>query len=159
MQRITPCLWFDGNGEEVLDFYTGIFPNSRVVDRLYWPANGPGPKDGGLLTATFQLDGQEFMVLNGGPEYKFTPALSLYVPCETQAEVDHYWDKLLEGGGKPVQCGWLTDRYGVSWQVAPHAMIRMFQDKDVEKAGRAMRAMMQMVKLDLATVQKAYDGR
>jgi len=98
-------------------------------------------------------------VLNGGPDYKFTPALSLYVPCETQAEVDHYWDKLLEGGGKPMQCGWLTDRYGVSWQVAPTAMIRMFQDKDPEKAGRAMRAMMQMVKLDLATVQKAYEGR
>lgn len=158
MQKITPCLWFDGNGEDVLNFYTGIFPNSRVVDRLNWPANGPGP-GGGLLTATFQLDGQEFMVLNGGPEYKFTPALSLLVNCETQAEVDHYWDKLLEGGGQPVKCGWLTDRFGVSWQVAPTAMIRMFQDKDPEKAGRAMRAMMEMVKLDLAAVQRAYDGR
>jgi two-component system sensor histidine kinase QseC len=159
MQKIIPCLWFDGNGEDALNFYAAIFPNSRVVDRLNWPDNGPGPKGGGLLTATFQLDGQEFMVLNGGPEYKFTPAISMLVNCETQAEVDHYWDKLLEGGGQPVQCGWLTDRFGVSWQVAPMAMIRMFQDKDAEKAGRAMRAMMGMVKLDLTAVQKAFDDR
>lgn len=99
------------------------------------------------------------MVLNGGPQYKFNPAISMFVPCETQAEVDYYWDRLLEGGGEPVQCGWLTDRFGVSWQVAPMAMIRMFQDKDEAKANRAMQAMMKMVKLDLAEVQRAFDGK
>lgn len=157
MQRIVPCLWFDGNGEEALKFYSAIFPNSRVTDTLLW-GDVNLAKKGSLLTATFELDGQAFMVLNGGPEYKFTPAISMYVRCETQAEVDHYWDKLLEGGGQPVQCGWLTDRFGVSWQVAPDAIIRMFQDKDPAKAKRAMEAMMKMVKLDIATVKKAFDG-
>jgi predicted 3-demethylubiquinone-9 3-methyltransferase (glyoxalase superfamily) len=157
MQRIVPCLWFDGNGEEALKFYSAIFPNSRVTDTLLWGDVNPAKK-GSLLTATFELDGQAFMVLNGGPEYKFTPAISMYVRCETQAEVDHYWDKLLEGGGQPVQCGWLTDRFGVSWQVAPDEIIRMFQDKDRAKAKRAMEAMMKMVKLDIATVKKAFDG-
>ena len=158
MQRIVPCLWFDGNGEEALNFYTSIFPNSRVTDRLLWGDTNPAKK-GSLLTANFELEGQEFMVLNGGPEYKFTAAISMAVMCETQAEVDNYWDKLLEGGGQPVQCGWLTDRYGVSWQVVPKPMIRMFQDKDSAKAARAMQAMMKMVKLDIATVQKAFDGK
>ncbi|KLN57824.1 VOC family protein [Variovorax paradoxus] len=157
MQKIVPCLWFDGNGEDALKFYSSIFPNSRVTDRLFWGDTNPSLK-GSLLTATFELDGQAFMVLNGGPEYKFTPAISMLVQCETQAEVDYYWDRLLEGGGQPVQCGWLTDRYGVSWQVAPMAMIRMFQDKDPAKAARAMRAMMKMIKLDLAVAQKAFDG-
>jgi two-component system sensor histidine kinase QseC len=157
MQRIVPCLWFDGNGEEALKFYSAIFTNSRVTDTLLWGDANPAKK-GQLLTATFELEGQEFMVLNGGPQYTFTPAISMYVKCETQAEVDHYWDRLLEGGGTPVQCGWLTDRYGVSWQVAPTAVIRMFQDKDPAKATRAMQAMMKMVKLDIAEVRRAFDG-
>jgi len=158
MQKIVPCLWFDTNGEEALNFYSSIFANSRVTDRLLWGDANPERK-GSLLTATFELDGQEFMILNGGPQYKFNPAISMFVPCETQADVDYYWDRLLEGGGEPVQCGWLTDRYGVSWQVAPKAMIRMFQDKDQAKANRAMQAMMKMVKLDLAEVQRAFEGR
>lgn len=157
MQRIVPCLWFDRNGEDALKFYTAIFPNSRVTDKLLWGDTNPSLK-GSLLTATFELDGQEFMVINGGPQYKFTPAISMYLKCETQAEVDRCWEALLEGGGQPVQCGWLTDRYGVSWQVVPDGLIEMFQDKDPAKATRAMQAMMKMVKLDLAEVRKAYNG-
>lgn len=157
MQKIIPCLWFDGNGEEAVNFYTAIFPKSRLTDTLLWGDVYPAKK-GKLLTATFELDGQSFMVLNGGPEYKITPAISLIVTCETQEEVDYYWDKLLEGGGQPVQCGWLTDRFGVSWQVTPMPLIRMFQDKDAAKAARAMAAMMKMIKLDIATVKKAFDG-
>ncbi|QNK67302.1 VOC family protein [Variovorax sp. PAMC26660] len=157
MQKIVPCLWFDRNGEDALKFYTAIFPNSRVTDKLLWGDTNPALK-GLLLTATFELEGQEFMVINGGPQYKFTPAISMYLKCETQAEVDNYWSKLLEGGGEPVQCGWLTDRYGVSWQIVPDGLIQMFQDKDPAKAARAMQAMMTMVKLDIAAVRKAYDG-
>ncbi|KQX87655.1 VOC family protein [Variovorax sp. Root473] len=157
MQKIIPCLWFDGNGEEAVKFYTAIFPKSRLTDTLLWGDVNPAKK-GQLLTATFELDGQSFMVLNGGPEYKITPAISLIVTCETQEEVDYYWDKLLEGGGQPVQCGWLTDRFGVSWQVTPMPLIRMFQDKDAAKAARAMAAMMKMIKLDIATVKRAFDG-
>jgi len=133
MQKIIPCLWFDGNGEDALKFYSSIFSNSRVIDRLFWGDTNPSLK-GSLLTATFELDGQAFMVLNGGPEYKFTPAISMLVQCETQAEVDYYWDRLLEGGGQPVQCGWLTDRYGVSWQVAP-----LGDDPDVPGQGFGQR--------------------
>jgi two-component system sensor histidine kinase QseC len=157
VQKIVPCLWFDRNGEDALRFYTAIFPNSRVTDKLLWGDTNPALK-GSLLTATFELEGQEFMVINGGPQYKFTPAISMYLKCKTQAEVDNYWEKLLEGGGQPVQCGWLTDRYGVSWQIVPDGMIQMFQDKDPARAARAMQAMMKMVKLDIAEVRKAYDG-
>ena len=157
MRKIVPCLWFDGNGEDALKFYTGIFPNSRMTEKQLWGDENPSLK-GSLLTAMFELDGQEFMVLNGGPQYKFTPAISMLVRCETQAEVDSYWDKLLEGGGQPVQCGWLTDRYGVSWQVAPTPILRMFQDKDPAKAARAMQAMMKMIKLDVGQLQQAYQS-
>ncbi|MDQ0591141.1 VOC family protein [Variovorax paradoxus] len=157
MQKIVPCLWFDRNGEDALKFYTAIFPNSRMTEKQLWGDENPSLK-GSLLTAMFELDGQEFMVLNGGPQYKFTPAISMLVRCETQAEVDNYWERLLEGGGQPVQCGWLTDRYGVSWQVAPTPILRMFKDKDPAKAARAMQAMMKMIKLDIAEVQKAFDG-
>jgi len=157
MQKIVPCLWFDRNGEDALKFYTGIFPDSRVTDKLLWGDTNPALK-GQLLTATFELEGQEFMVINGGPQYKFTPAISMYLRCKTQDEVDNYWNRLLEGGGEPVQCGWLTDRYGVSWQIVPAGLVQMFQDKDAAKAARAMQAMMKMVKLDIAEVRKAYDG-
>ncbi|MGJ7524098.1 VOC family protein [Variovorax sp. GB1P17] len=157
MQKIVPCLWFDGNGEDALKFYTAIFPNSRMTDKLLWGDTNPSLK-GSLLTAIFELQGQEFMVINGGPQYKFNPAISMYLRCETQAEVDNYWNKLLEGGGQPVQCGWLTDRYGVSWQIVPDGLIEMFQDKDPAKAARAMQAMMKMVKLDIAEARKAFDG-
>ncbi|MFH0131765.1 VOC family protein [Variovorax sp. VaC1] len=156
MQKIVPCLWFDGNGEEAVKFYTGIFPNSRVTDKLLWGDTNPALK-GSLLTAVFELQGQEFMVINGGPQFKFTPAISMYLRCETQAEVDNYWNRLLEGG-KPMECGWLTDRYGVAWQIVPDGLIEMFQDKDPAKAARAMQSMMTMVKLDIAAVRKAFDG-
>jgi len=156
MQKIVPCLWFDGNGEEAVKFYTGIFPNSRVTDKLLWGDTNPALK-GSLLTAVFELQGQEFMVINGGPQFKFTPAISMYLRCGTQAEVDNYWNRLLEGG-KPMECGWLTDRYGVAWQIVPDGLIEMFQDKDPAKAARAMQSMMTMVKLDIAAVRKAFDG-
>ncbi len=156
MQRITPCLWFDGNAEEAMDFYMSVFPHSKVSNVMLNGDAGPGEK-GTVLCATFELDGQEFMALNGGPEFTFTPAISLVVACETQEEIDYYWSKLLEGGS-PVQCGWLTDKFGVSWQVVPTALEEMLRDKDTEKADRVMRAMLTMVKLDLRRLREAYDG-
>lgn len=158
MQKIAPCLWFDGKAEEAMNFYMSVFKDSKVVNVMRWGDVGPGPK-GSFLAGTVQLAGQEVMVLNGGPEYTFTPAISLFVKCETQAEVDDYWEKLLAGGGKPVQCGWLTDKYGVSWQVVPTVLPEMLQSKDAAKSARAMKAMMQMVKLDIAALKKAYDGK
>ena len=156
MQKIFPCLWFNGQAEEAMNFYMAIFENAKVTDVLRCGDAGPWPK-GSVLTCTFELDGQRFMALNGGPQYHFTPAISIVVMCETQTEVDHYWDRLLDGG-KAVQCGWLTDRFGVSWQIVPTALLRLFQDKDPARAARAMRAMMTMIKLDIAAVQKAADA-
>ena len=157
MQKIHPCLWFDGNAEEAMNFYLGIFPDAKMTDQLRWGDVGPGPK-GSLLTCTFEVAGQTIMALNGGPEYKFNPAISLVVNCANQAEVDRCWDALLQGGGKPMQCGWLTDRFGVSWQIVPEAMIRLLKDKDTARADRAMAAMMEMVKLDIAALEKAAAG-
>ena len=157
MQKITPCLWFDGKAEEAMKFYLSIFKNGKVTNVMHYGEAGPGPK-GSVLAVTFELEGQEFMGLNGGSGYHFTPAISMFVKCKTQAEVDHYWEKLLAGGGKPVQCGWLTDKYGVSWQIVPAALGDMLQDKDAVKAQRAMQAMMKMVKLDIAVLEKAYQG-
>lgn len=156
MQKITPFLWFDGKAEEAMNFYLSIFKNAKVTDVLRWGDVGPGPK-GSVLTCAFELEGQEFTALNGGPMYQFTPAISLFVKCETQAEVDHYWDKLLEGG-KAQQCGWLTDRFGITWQIVPTMLPRLLMDKDTAKANRVMAAMMQMVKLDIATLQQAADA-
>jgi len=158
MQKITPCLWFDGKAEEAMDFYMSIFKNSKTVTVMRCGEAGPGPQ-GSVLAAWFELDGQEIMALNGGPQYQFSPAISLFVTCRSQAEVDHFWEKLLAGGGKEVQCGWLTDKYGVSWQIVPSVLVPMLQDKDAAKSQRVMRAMMQMVKLDVAGLQKAYEGR
>lgn len=155
MHPITPCLWFDGQAEEAARFYISIFPGSKMGEIMLHTEAGPGAK-GTVLCVMFTLNGQEFMALNGGPEYHFTPALSLLVPCETQEEVDRYWARLLEGG-TPVQCGWLTDKYGVSWQIAPRALMDMLRDQDTQKADRVMRAMMGMVKLDLAQLRKAYE--
>ncbi|MEJ8821400.1 VOC family protein [Variovorax humicola] len=154
MQKITPCLWFDGNAEEALNFYASIFKNSRVYDVKRYGDAGPGPK-GSVLAANVELDGQQFMALNGGPMFKFTPAISLFVTCESQEEVDHYWNRLLEGG-QPSQCGWLSDRFGVSWQIVPRALGEMLQDKDAAKANRVMKAMLKMVKLDIAALRQAY---
>jgi predicted 3-demethylubiquinone-9 3-methyltransferase (glyoxalase superfamily) len=151
MQRITPFLWFDGKAEEAMKFYVSIFKNSKIVSTM------PGP-DGKVITGTFELEGQRFMALNGGPQFKFTEAISLFVNCETQAEVDELWNKLTEGGAES-QCGWLKDKFGLSWQIIPSALGRFLGDKDRAKAGRAMQAMLQMKKIDIAKLQQAYDGK
>jgi len=150
MQKITPFLWFDGNAAEAIEFYSSIFGNSRVDSLM------PGP-NGQLMGASFTLDGQSFMALNGGPMFQFTPAISLYVNCESQEEVDHFWTRLGEGGSYQP-CGWLKDKFGLSWQIIPAAMSRMLQDKDRARAGRVMQAMMKMGKIDIAALQAAYDG-
>ena len=155
--KITPCLWFDGNAEEAVRFYTSVFKNSRTVKTSYWGDTGPGPK-GSVLTIIFELEGQEFMALNGGPQFKFNEAISLMVNCDTQAEVDGLWAKL-GAGGKEVECGWIKDRYGLAWQIVPRILGRMIADKDTTKADRVLKAMMGMVKLDIDQLQRAYDGR
>ena len=158
MQKISPCLWFDGKAEEAMNFYMSVFKNGKVVNVMRYGDAGPGPK-GSVLAVTFELDGQEFIALNGGPQFQFTPAISMFVKCQTQAEVDDYWEKLLAGGGKPMQCGWLTDKYGVSWQIVPTVLGDMLQSKDAAKSQRAMQAMMKMVKLDIAALKKAFEGQ
>ncbi|HKZ80025.1 MAG TPA: VOC family protein [Pyrinomonadaceae bacterium] len=155
-QKITPFLWFDNNAEEAVNFYVSIFPNSKVLTVSRYGDAGPGPK-GTVMTASFQLYGQEFTALNGGPHFKFTEAISLVVHCETQEEVDEYWEKLSAGGQKS-QCGWLKDKYGLSWQIVPNALIELGQDKDPEKAKRVMEAMLQMSKLDINKLKQAYEG-
>jgi predicted 3-demethylubiquinone-9 3-methyltransferase (glyoxalase superfamily) len=153
-QRITPFLWFDGQAEEAANFYVSIFPNSKVGSTSRYGEAGPGPK-GSVMTIAFELDALSFTALNGGPMFKFTEAISLVVHCETQAEVDHYWDKL-SAGGQQVQCGWLKDKYGLSWQIVPNALIELVQDKDPAKSRRVMAAMMQMKKIDIAGLKAAY---
>ena len=156
MQKITPFLWFDNNAEEALNFYTSIFKNSEITQVSRYGDAGPGPK-GSLLTARFNLEGQEFLALNGGPHYKFTPAVSFLIDCKTQEEIDYYWDKLLEGG-QAQQCGWLVDKYGLSWQVVPSILPKYLSDKDAGKASRVMQSMMKMVKLDIQELEDAYKG-
>lgn len=156
MQKITPCLWFDGQAEEAAKFYVSVFKNGRILETAYWGKTGPG-KEGTVLTVRFEIEGQEFLALNGGPEYNFTPAISLSVDCKTQQEVDAYWEKLL-AGGKPVMCGWLTDKFGVSWQIVPDILPRMLVGKDRAKADRVLKAMMAMVKLDVAALERAAEG-
>jgi predicted 3-demethylubiquinone-9 3-methyltransferase (glyoxalase superfamily) len=157
MQKITPFLWFNDNAEEAVNFYVSIFKNSKIVDVARYGDAGPGPK-GSVMVISFELEGQRYTALNGGPNYTFTPAISLMVHCETQEEVDHYWDALC-AGGKPVQCGWLTDKYGLSWQIVPDALMKLMRDKDPVKSSRVMMAMMKMIKLDIAKLQHAYDGK
>jgi predicted 3-demethylubiquinone-9 3-methyltransferase (glyoxalase superfamily) len=156
MQKITPFLWFDSQAEEAANFYTSVFKNSKITGVMRNGEGGPGAP-GTALTVSFELEGQPFTALNGGPEYKFTPAISFYVDCHTQAEVDELWDKLLEGGA-PDQCGWLRDRYGVSWQIIPSVLMELLQDPDAAKPQRVMAAMMQMVKIDIAELQAAARG-
>ena len=157
MQKITPFLWFDGKAEEAMNFYVSIFKNSKRGRISRYGEAGPGPK-GAVMVVTFQLDGQEFMALNGGPHFKFTEAISLLVNCETQDEVDALWEKLSEGGAKG-QCGWLKDKYGLSWQIVPTALGEMMSDPDPEKSKRVMNAMLQMKKLDIKTLKQAYEQR
>jgi predicted 3-demethylubiquinone-9 3-methyltransferase (glyoxalase superfamily) len=162
VQRITPCLWFDNQGEEAAKFYTGIFKNSRIVNIARYGEAGRevhGRPAGSVMTVAFELDGQRFTALNGGPIFKFNEAVSFQVDCETQEEVDYYWDRLSEGGDeKAQQCGWVKDKYGLSWQVVPRVLIEMMSDPDPARSGRAMTAMLQMKKIDIAGLKRAYAG-
>ncbi len=162
IQKITPCLWFDGHGEEAARFYTGIFPNSRIVgDSRYSEAGQEVHRRpvGSVMVVEFELDGQRFTALNGGPQFTFNEAISLQVMCDTQAEVDYYWDKLSAGGDpKAQQCGWLKDKFGLSWQVVPTAVTKLLSDPDKAKSDRVMTAVMKMKKLDIAELQRAHAG-
>ena len=155
-QKITPFLWFDGKAEEAANFYVSVFKNSKVVQLTRYGDAGPGPK-GTVMSAIFQLEGQQFYALNGGPQFKFSPAISLFVNCETQQEVDDLWEKL-SAGGKTNRCGWLDDKFGLTWQIIPTTLGKLLQDKDAARANRVMKAMMQMDKIDIARLQQAYDG-
>jgi predicted 3-demethylubiquinone-9 3-methyltransferase (glyoxalase superfamily) len=157
MQKIKPFLWFDTQAEEAANFYVSIFKNSKILGITRCGEAGPGPK-GSALTVSFQLDGQEFVGLNGGPHFKFSEAISFAVMCTSQEEVDDFWKKLTEGG-QEVECGWLKDKYGLSWQITPEILPEMLSDPDPQKSGRVMRAMMTMKKIDIAALQRAYDQR
>jgi predicted 3-demethylubiquinone-9 3-methyltransferase (glyoxalase superfamily) len=155
-QKITPCLWFDNNAEEAVRFYASVFQNSKIEKVSRYGKNAPMP-EGTALTVAFQLEGQSFLALNAGPIFKFTEAISFVVNCETQKEIDEFWKKL-SAGGQEQQCGWLKDKFGLSWQIVPVQLGEMLQDKDPEKAGRVMQVLMKMVKLDLDALEKAYNG-
>ena len=153
-QRITPFLWFDGNAEEAANFYVSVFPNSEVTEVSRYGESGPGVA-GSVLVVSFRLDGQAFAALNGGPDFTFNEAISFVISCQSQEEVDDYWDRLTDGG-EPGPCGWLKDQFGVSWQVTPTVLTEMFQDEDRERADRVMQAMLQMGKIDIAKLKEAY---
>jgi len=157
MQKITPFLWFDHQAEQAANFYVGIFKNSRIVNITRYGEAGPGP-EGSVMIVEFRLEGQEFIALNGGPEFTFSPAISFVANCETQEEVDTLWMKLSEGGEK-VECGWLKDKYGVSWQIVPTIVGELMNDPDPEKSQRVMKAILQMDKFDIKTLMRAYEGR
>ena len=161
MVRTTPSistfLWFERNAEAAAEFYTTLFPNSRITKIARWGDGGPAPK-GSVMTVAFELAGHTLTAINGGPHYKLTPAVSLVVSCETQAEIDHYWDKLLEGG-QVIECGWLTDKYGVSWQIVPNILLDMISSTDRAAARRATEAMLKMKKLDIAELKQAFSAR
>jgi predicted 3-demethylubiquinone-9 3-methyltransferase (glyoxalase superfamily) len=158
MQKITPFLWFDNNAEEAMKFYTSIFRNSKIGKVTLYPEGSPGPA-GTLMVGTFQIEGQDFIALNGGPAFKFTEAISFTVNCETQDEVDEYWTKLTADGGKEVQCGWLKDKFGLSWQIVPTALTKLLGDPNREKAARVMQAMLGMTKIDIKGLERAYAGK
>jgi predicted 3-demethylubiquinone-9 3-methyltransferase (glyoxalase superfamily) len=156
MPRITPWLWFDTEAQEAAEFYTSVFANSRVTDVSHYGENMPRPA-GTVMTVSFELDGQEFVGLNGGPEFSFNESISFQIECADQAEVDHYWSRLSDGG-KEGPCGWLTDRYGVSWQVVPRRLHELFRDPDQGRANRAVQAMLRMQKIDIAALERAAEG-
>lgn len=161
MSKISPCLWFNDQAEEAAKFYIGIFKNSKILEISRYTKAGNdvhGRPDGSVMTVAFEIDGTRFTALNGGPAFTFTEAISFQIDCKDQQEVDYYWEKLIEGGGKPVQCGWLKDKYGLSWQVVPAALKEMLMDKDSAKASRVMEAMLKMVKLDIEALKKAGQG-
>jgi predicted 3-demethylubiquinone-9 3-methyltransferase (glyoxalase superfamily) len=163
MQKIIPCLWFDDKAEEAAKFYAFIFKNSKIGDISRYGKEGyefHGKEDGTVMTVDFEIEGQQFVALNGGPIFKFNEAISFQVHCETQKEVDYYWEKLSEGGDeKAQQCGWLKDKYGVSWQIVPVVLTKMLQDKDAKKSQRVMKALLQMHKLDIKTLTQAYEEK
>ncbi len=158
MQKIAPFLWFNDNAEEAMNFYVSVFKNSKIVSTDRYGDAGPGSK-GTLMSGTFQLEGQEFYALNGGPQFKFTEAISLFVNCETQQEVDELWAKLTADGGEESQCGWLKDKFGLSWQIIPTALGDMLGDKDPERSKRVMEAMLKMRKIDIKALEQARDQR
>ena len=157
MPKITPFYWFDNNAEEAMNFYASIFKNSKIGNVSRYGEVGPGPK-GSVLVATISLEGQEIILLNGGPHYKLSPAASLVVNCETQVEIDYYWDKLTASGGAPSRCGWLEDKFGLSWQIVPTMLAKLMSGGDPEKSNRMMQELLKMDKLVIADLQKAYDG-
>jgi predicted 3-demethylubiquinone-9 3-methyltransferase (glyoxalase superfamily) len=155
-KKITTFLTFDGQAEEAIEFYSSIFPDSRILSTSRYGAGGPGP-EGSLMSATFELAGQEFVALNGGPSFTFSQGISLFVDCETQEEVDEFWERLTDGG-EPGPCGWLTDRFGVPWQIIPRTLGELLNDDDPEKAQRVMQAMLQMRKIEIEGLQRAYEA-
>ncbi|PWT76077.1 MAG: hypothetical protein C5B59_07345 [Bacteroidetes bacterium] len=158
MQKISPFIWFDNNAEEAMNFYLSIFKNSKVIRVAKNPPGSPGP-EGHLLVASIQLDGQEIILMNGGPGHPLTDAISLTINCSSQQEVDYYWSKLLDGGGQEIACGWLKDKFGLYWQVTPTMLAELIGDPDKAKAARVMQAMMKMVKLDIGVLKAAADGK
>ena len=156
-QKITTHLWFNGNAEAAVAFYTSVFPDLKVTNIARWGEGGPGPQ-GTVLNISFEMAGQSFLALNGGPQYPFTPAISLFVTCESQTDVDGLWTKFLDGGGKPNACGWLDDRYGLSWQIVPAALIELMSDGDPKASGRVARALMGMQKIDIAGLRRAHQA-
>ncbi len=162
MQKITPFLWFNNNAEEAVNFYVSIFENSKVGKIARYSGAGAqaaGRPEGSVMTAEFQLEGQNFVAINAGPHFKFTEAISFVVNCETQEEVDYFWEKLTADGGQESQCAWLKDKYGLSWQIVPTVLIDMLQDKDAQKSQSVMKVMLQMKKIDIATLKQAYEGQ
>ena len=161
MQKITPFLWFDNNAEDAVNFYVSIFKNSKVGKVTRYDegsSKAAGRPEGSVMTMEFQLDGQNFTAINAGPHFKFSEAISFVVDCETQEEVDYFWEKLTADGGQESQCAWLKDKFGLSWQIVPRVLIEMIGDKDPQKAKRVMGAMLQMKKIDIATLKRAYNG-
>ncbi|MGH7785905.1 MAG: VOC family protein [Candidatus Binatia bacterium] len=158
MSKITPCLWFDGQAEQAAKLYTSLVPDSRIDKVTRAPSDNPSTPEGAVLTVDFTLAGQPFLGLNGGPQFQFTEAVSFTINCEDQAEVDYYWNALIAAGGAPSQCGWLKDKFGLSWQIVPKQMVEFLGSADRDGARRAMQAMMTMIKLDVAELQRAFDG-
>ena len=158
MQKITPFLWFDNQAEEAVKFYVSVFKNSKVKGMTHYTGEEPSGQKGSVMTVSFELDGQEFVALNGGPRFKFTEAVSFVINCETQEEIDYYWEKLTSGGGEEVQCGWLKDKYGMSWQIVPTILAELVDEKDPAKSERVMKALMQMKKLDIGKLEEAANG-
>ena len=158
MPNITPMLWFDDDAEEAATFYTSTFPNSRIDKVVRAASDTPSNKKGDVITVEFTLDGTKFVGLNGGPDFKFNEAVSFVIDCKDQAEVDHYWDALIKGGGEPSVCGWLKDKFGLSWQVTPRRLLEMTESDDRPAAERAMKAMLEMTKIDIAKLEEAYKG-